>query len=317
MLCLILYSAIVIPKSKPMRVLVVDDDPMSLDLLRVLLYAEGYAVECAESGEAAINQLLHSHTAPDILLVDAQMPGLAGSRLAGELRGFCPPKTLLLLMSASRPPGQVMARFDGFLLKPFNMKDLAALLAARNSPSSAINTPARQERWTVVTGPASRSPSNSGLVSIAASSQPQTASIENERRHPPQQAQAPSTEPVPSGSSSNAPVLNQTIYRQLAASMPVPQLHQMYALCLSDARKRIHSMRQLVAAHDAIAFVRHAHAIKGGCGMLGATELHTLAGQLEAGGIEAAATSGADEVNSLDELTAACDRLERILGSRV
>jgi HPt (histidine-containing phosphotransfer) domain-containing protein len=113
------------------------------------------------------------------------------------------------------------------------------------------------------------------------------------------------------------PVLNETIYRQLAASMSAQQLHQMYALCLSDASKRIHSMRQLAAAHDAIAFVRQAHAIKGGCGMLGATELHQMAAQLEADGLEAADTTGVDEVNSLDELTAACDRLERILGSRV
>jgi HPt (histidine-containing phosphotransfer) domain-containing protein len=112
-------------------------------------------------------------------------------------------------------------------------------------------------------------------------------------------------------------VLNETIYRQLAASMPAPQLHQMYSLCLTDTRKRIHSMRQLAASRDAEQFVRQAHAIKGGCGMLGATELHHMAAQLEADGLEAAIATGADEVNSLDELTAACDRLERILGSRV
>jgi CheY-like chemotaxis protein/HPt (histidine-containing phosphotransfer) domain-containing protein len=314
MLCLILYSAIVTPQSKPMRVLVVDDDPMSLDLLRVLLQAEGYAVECAESGDAAITQLLHSDTAPDIVLVDAQMPGLAGSRLAGELRSFCPPQTLLLLMSASRPPGQILARFDGFLLKPFKMKDVAAALAAHNPPSGAIKTPATRARWTVVTGPASRSPSRSRLVSIAASSEPQTASKIDTHSQP---QQAPSTEDGLLDSSSGVPVLNETIYRQLAASMPAPRLRQMYALCVDDVRQRIRSMRQLAAAHDATAFIRQAHAIKGGCGMLGATELYTLAAQLEADGLEAAATSGTEEVNSLDEFAAACDRLERILGSRV
>ena len=112
-------------------------------------------------------------------------------------------------------------------------------------------------------------------------------------------------------------MLNETIYRQLAASMPAPRLRQMYALCVDDVRQRIRSMRQLAAAHAATAFIRQAHAIKGGCGMLGATELYTLAAQLEADGLEAAATSGTEEVNSLDEFAAACDRLERILGSRV
>jgi CheY-like chemotaxis protein len=295
-----------------MHVLVIDDDAMSRDLLRVLLQAEGYEVVCVDSGEDAITQIHHSATAPGLVLVDAQMPGLAGSRLAGELRSFCPPQTLLLLMSGSRPPDQVIARFDGFLLKPFKMKDVAAMLAARNPPSG--ETPARQERWTVVRGPASRSPSNSRLISIAASSEPQTASKKDARHHP---QQALSTEAVLGGRSSDLPVLNETIYRQLAASMPVPQLHQMYALCLNDTRKRIHSMRQLAASRDAEQFVRQAHAIKGGCGMLGATELHRMAAQLEARGLEAAETTGAEEVNSLDELSAACDRLERILGSRV
>jgi len=72
-------------------------------------------------------------------------------------------------------------------------------------------------------------------------------------------------------------------------------------------------MRQLAASRDGAQFVRQAHAIKGGCGMLGATELHRMASELEARGLEAAGA----EVNSLDELSAACDRLERILGSRV
>ena len=314
MLCLILYSAIVTPQSKPMRVLVIDDDPMSRDLLRVLLDAEGYAVECAESGEAALTYLRISTAAPGLVLVDAQMPGLAGTQLAGKLRRACTPETLLLAMSASRPPGQILARFDGFLLKPFTMKDVADMLAERNPPSSAKKTPARRARWTVVTGPASRSPSNSRLISIAASSGPQPASKIDAHSHP---QQTPSAVDVLLNSSSGVPVLNETIYRQLAASMPAPRLRQMYALCVDDVRQRIHSMRQLAAAHDAIAFVRQAHAIKGGCGMLGATELYTLAAQLEADGLEAAATSGTEEVNSLDEFAAACDRLERILGSRV
>jgi CheY-like chemotaxis protein len=313
MLCLILYSAIVTPQSKPMRVLVIDDDPMSRDLLSVLLNAEGYAVECAESGEAALTYLRISTAAPGLVLVDAQMPGLTGAQLAGKLRRACPPETLLLAMSASRPPGQILACYDGFLLKPFSMEQIASALAARGIPSAAIKTPARRARWTVVTGPASRSPSNSRLISIAASSGPQTASKKGAHSHP---QQAPPTEDGLLNSSSGVPVLNETIHRQLAASMPAPQLRQMYQMCVDDVRQRIRSMRQLAAARDATAFVSQAHAIKGGCGMLGATELHTLAARLEAGGLEAAATSGTEEVNSLDELTAACDRLERILGSR-
>ena len=307
---LILYSAIMTSQSRPMRVLVIDDDPVSRDLLSVLLQAEGYEVECADSGEDAISQIHHSVAAPDLVLADAQMPGLDGSRLAGELRSFCPPETLLLVMSGSRPPDQLIARFDGFLLKPFSMEEVAAALAAHNSPSRAVGPPIKRERWTVVRGSAVRSPSSSRLVSIAASAQEPAASNGVQQRA---LQETRSEEALLSG----VPALDETIYRRLAASMPTPQLHQLYALCVSDARERITKMRQLVTARDGAQFVRQAHAIKGSCAMLGATELHRMAAEMEANGRESAATEGVQAVNSLDELTAACDRLERILGSRV
>jgi HPt (histidine-containing phosphotransfer) domain-containing protein len=68
----------------------------------------------------------------------------------------------------------------------------------------------------------------------------------------------------------------------------------------------------MVAEHDTGQLRREAHSIKGGCGMLGATELHSMAAALETG-----PTGEEPDVNSLDELSAACDRLERMLRSRV
>ncbi|HUD23019.1 MAG TPA: response regulator [Acidobacteriaceae bacterium] len=314
MLCLILYSAIVTPQSKPTRVLVIDDDPMSRDLLSVLLQAEGYEVECAESGEYAIAHILHSATAHCLVLADAQMPGLTGAGLAGELRRVCPAETLLLAMSGSRPPEQAIANFDGFLLKPFTMEQIAAALQAHKSSSAAPKAAARRERWTVVRGPAGRTPSNARLISISASSAPQTASSRRARGQP---QQLSSAQAAPGRLPGDQPVLNEDTYQQLAASMPAAQLLQMYAMCLNDVRTRITTMRRLVAAHDGPAFVREAHSIKGGCGMLGAVELYRIAAEMESVGLEAATVEGVQAVNSLDELTYACDRLERILGSRV
>src|SRR6185437_3682594 len=109
-----------------------------------------------------------------------------------------------------------------------------------------------------------------------------------------------------------APVLDEAIYRQLARTMPAPQLHEMYSMCLNDARARIADMRALARAHDAAQFMRQAHAIKGSCGMLGASELHRIAATLEDAGPDPNGSS----VNSLDELSGACDRLERMLGAR-
>ena len=129
--------------------------------------------------------------------------------------------------------------------------------------------------------------------------------------------QPQSSEAVASGSAPVNLVLNEKIYQQLAGSMPQQQLLEMYAMCLNDARERIAGMRVLVAEHDKVRFRREAHSIKGGCGMLGATELHRMAAVLESDGLESGPAEEAQDVNSLDELSAACDRLERMLRSRV
>jgi len=301
------------PQSRPVRVLVVDDDQMSRDLLSALLQAEDYSVVCADSGDAALALLRQSGHAPDLVLTDAQMPGASGAQLAAELRRACPPNTLLMAMSASRPPEQDIARFDGFLLKPFNVMQIASFLAEHTPTSAEIKHMPTRERWIVVRGPAARPPSSSRLISIQASS-PQT--VASNRRMKGKSPKPSSAQTLRSASASEIPVLDEEIYGRLAASMPAPQLHEMYAMCARDVRKRISAMRRMAATRDAEACAHEAHAIKGGCGMLGATELHRIAARLEANGLHHTAEQGASEVNSLDELAAACDRLERILGSR-
>ena len=63
--------------------------------------------------------------------------------------------------------------------------------------------------------------------------------------------------------------LNETTYASLAQSMPGKQLLKLYAMCLDDAERRIETMRAAVTDKDAGAYHRAAHAIKGGCGMVG------------------------------------------------
>jgi CheY-like chemotaxis protein len=275
-------------KSTPTRILVVDDDEMSRELLTVLLAGEGYSVASADSGEAALALLRQNAAAPDLILADLQMPGSTGPRLARELRRACGPPTLLVAMSGSRPPAKTIAAYDGFLLKPFKVKEIAtALLLTRASPAQpeSIAKAASGDK------PASKNPMNTQTREIHAA------------------------QPFPSDGPTGLPVLNETIYKQLAVSMPSKQLLEMYTMCLNDARSRIAGMRRHADEHDTARFVREAHAIKGGCGMLGATELHRMAAELEKNGPDTASTRSS-EVNSLDELSAACDRLERMLGSR-
>ena len=292
------------------HVLVVDDDAMSRELLGVLLEAEGYRVESAESGEAALALLTRKADVPDVVLADLQMPGTTGVELADKLRSACGPATLLLAMSGSQPVETAILRFDGFLLKPFKVREIAAALSARKRRADAATVPSKEKKRKLASD---ASPVTATVVSIYASEPGNASKVGMDS----QVQDVQSRETFYSAVTSESPVLNDTIYGQLARAMPAQQLHEMYALCVNDARDRIAVMRRLVAARDSASFSREAHAIKGSCGMLGATQLHGMAAELEKSSLEADGSETSQDVNSLDELSAACDRLQRMLGSRV
>lgn len=125
-------------QNTPLRVLVVDDDALSRDVLALLLAHAGFVVETADSGDAAMHSLsIGSAPPPAVVLADIQMPGTTGSALAHALRGHCGAGTLLLAMSGSLPGDEVTRGFDGLLLKPFTIEDLTAAIAAHGTPASA------------------------------------------------------------------------------------------------------------------------------------------------------------------------------------
>ncbi len=107
-----------------------------------------------------------------------------------------------------------------------------------------------------------------------------------------------------------ATVLDEAVYGKLAAAMRRPRLEQLYTLCLADAQTRLATMQQAASNHDDAAYKREAHAIKGGCGMVGALELQTLATSMEERGLSD------DHVASLKEFNVACERLRGMLIAR-
>jgi CheY-like chemotaxis protein len=118
----------------PLRVLVIDDDDLTRDIVALLLNGAGYAVETADSGDAALLLLQTAPYPPEVVLTDLQMPGTSGTELARRLRPLCAPATTLLAMSASAPsdhaPEDQSAReFDGLLLKPFTVERFAAAIS--------------------------------------------------------------------------------------------------------------------------------------------------------------------------------------------
>jgi CheY-like chemotaxis protein len=107
------------------RILIIDDDELSRELLVMLLDSDGYATSSAASGDEA----LAGPIATDIILTDMQMPGLCGDPLGARLREVHGPSVRVIAMSGSEVAPAQRAHYDGFLLKPFAVADLEALLA--------------------------------------------------------------------------------------------------------------------------------------------------------------------------------------------
>jgi CheY-like chemotaxis protein len=116
-------------EGRPSRVLVVDDDSMTRELLQLLLTRHGYVAELAESGEAALLILEDKGTQPDVVLTDLQMPGITGRLLADKVRSMCGYNLRVIAMSGSEADKAALDGFDGFLRKPFSMDALDRLLA--------------------------------------------------------------------------------------------------------------------------------------------------------------------------------------------
>ena len=131
----------------PVRVLVVDDDALSREVLALLLDDAGYSVETADSGDAALLHLQTAHPLPQVVLTDLQMPGTTGNELALRLRGVCGPATTLLAMSATAPDDGSDRLFDGFLVKPFTMETFAAAVAGKVAEAGRRNRAARPHRF--------------------------------------------------------------------------------------------------------------------------------------------------------------------------
>jgi two-component system, sensor histidine kinase RpfC len=114
------------------KVLLVDDDAVSLELMAVLLAHEGHQVLRANDAGAALELLAGETTVrPDVLLVDLQMPGVSGGQLAEKVRALGRPKLRMLAMSATEVKENQLLAFDGFLLKPLVLGDLRRALRAK------------------------------------------------------------------------------------------------------------------------------------------------------------------------------------------
>ena len=116
--------------TRPLRILVVDDDPAMVGAITALVGTEGHQVITAYDGLTAVKRFREE--APDIVLLDLAMPGPDGFTVAGQIRasGSAP---ILVVSGESAEAAKVKALgigADDYLVKPFGKAELLARIAA-------------------------------------------------------------------------------------------------------------------------------------------------------------------------------------------
>jgi len=140
------------------KILLVDDEPLNLDLLEQELTELGYGIEKAGNGAQALDSL--SKTAPDLVLLDYQMPGMNGLEVLQQIRRTEPDLPVIMITAygtIERAVEAIKSGADDFITKPFDPDHLAlvvkkALERRRLKTEVAILSEALGERFHLVVG---------------------------------------------------------------------------------------------------------------------------------------------------------------------
>jgi two-component system, OmpR family, KDP operon response regulator KdpE len=117
--------------SAPSRILVVDDEPAIRRFLRTSLSAQGFQIEEAAGGEAALELL--RKTPIDVLVLDLGMPDIDGFEVIRRLRSSGSAIPIIVLSSRADEKGKVEALdlgADDYVTKPFGIDELLARVRA-------------------------------------------------------------------------------------------------------------------------------------------------------------------------------------------
>jgi CheY-like chemotaxis protein len=125
---------------KAPRILVVEDNPKNLKLIRDVLEYWGYQVIVATSGETGVE--LATQELPDLILMDLQLPGIDGHEALRLLRQepttrAVPVVAVTAFAMQDDRDRVALAGFDGFLAKPLSVRDLPEQVAAFLQPEAS------------------------------------------------------------------------------------------------------------------------------------------------------------------------------------
>ena len=115
------------------RVLIVEDNPLNLKLVRDVLLNAGFGVIEARTGEEGVARAQDSQ--PDVILMDLQLPGINGTQalrlIRNTPRGADVPVVALTAFAMAEDRDRALLHgFDGYLSKPISVRDLPRQVAS-------------------------------------------------------------------------------------------------------------------------------------------------------------------------------------------
>jgi class 3 adenylate cyclase len=132
------------------KVLVVDDEPINIDLMEAVLVPEGFHVESAEDGAMALEMI--PNTLPDVILLDVMMPGLDGYQVCAKIReNTALPYIPIIFVTAKHTTMSDMiqgfdAGGDDYVKKPFEPPELLSRMRAALRLKASLDRLARTKK---------------------------------------------------------------------------------------------------------------------------------------------------------------------------
>jgi len=112
------------------RILVVDDEPLVCDAIKMMLEFDGHVVETAGSAKAAL--VLLEKGKFDLVITDFEMPIMKGDELAAVIKSRDPTQPVIMITAYAemlQAAGKPLTGVDSIISKPFLLEDLREAIA--------------------------------------------------------------------------------------------------------------------------------------------------------------------------------------------
>ena len=119
------------------RILVVDDEPLVCDAVKLMLDFDGHDVETACSGKEALAKLEQGRF--DLVITDYEMPGMKGDELAAAIKARDAKQAVVMITAYAellQSSGNPLTGIDWLISKPFLLENLREAIA-KVAPAAA------------------------------------------------------------------------------------------------------------------------------------------------------------------------------------